>query len=48
MKVEIESELVSNGETWEVFFKLSYFKNEFPLVTAMLKMNMISLRNLTC
>jgi len=27
MKVEIESELVSNGETWEIFLELSYFKN---------------------
>ena len=48
MKVEIESELVSNGETWEIFLKLSYLKNQFFLVAAMLKMNVIFLHDLTC
>ena len=26
MKVEIESELVSNGETWEIFFQAELFE----------------------
>ena len=45
MKAEFESEMVWNGKTWEIFPKLSYFRNQFVFCAALLKMIMIFLHD---
>ena len=46
MKSEIESEMVWNGKTWEIFLKLSYFRNQFVFFLTLLIVNVIFLHDL--
>ena len=46
MKSEIESEMVWNGKTWEIFLKLSYFRNQFVFFPTLLIVNVIFLHDL--
>ena len=43
MKAEIRSEMVWNGNTCEIFLKLSYLRNLFVFFAALLKINVIFL-----
>ena len=38
--------MIWNGKTWEIFLKLSYFRNQFVFFAALLIVNVIFLHNL--
>lgn len=46
MKAEFEIEMVWNGKTWDIFLKLSYFRNQFVFFAALLMVNVIFLHDL--
>ena len=46
MEAEFESEMIWNGNTWEIFLKLNYSRNQFVFFTALLKVIVIFLHDL--